>query len=262
MRNSTAELRDSLLAMTASKSDCTRVCARAEHAYVIVERTSLSRGLDLIAPASHHLDGDHKLSQEGAQWLRGRGFERGRGRRDFRSAVPAATPHEELATQIEEILDRAYGVGASNVRARVEHDNRVHPANDDLVEAMRRLATTRDHGDRIQLYNTLVNATLLVPFAPAAPDSADGPDAWCELDGDPSKPVFAAFTDWPHLRMWSLEFTEYQPLHGAEFLEEIIATPAAGLRINPSGEVGGELFRHELETIVKGIRQWRGRARG
>ena len=59
--------------------------------------------------------------------------------------------------------------------------------------------------------------------------------------------------------MWSLHITEYQPLHGAEFFEELIETPAVGLRINPNGDVGGELFRHELEMIVKGVRRWQGK---
>jgi hypothetical protein len=260
MRNCRDELHKSLVAMTVSKSDCTRVIVSSGHAYVIVERRSGARDFELLAPASLHLDGAHKLSQEGAQWLRGHGFERSRGSRDFRSTVPATIPHTDLTDQIEEILGRAYGVEVSDHCARTEHDDRAHPSNGDVIEAMRRLSTTRDHGDRLRLYNSLVNATLLVPFSPTADESMDGSDAWCELDGDRDKPVFAVFTDWDHLRMWSLRSTEYQPLHGAEFFEELMETPAVGLRINPRGDVGGELFRHEFEMIAKGIRQWRGRS--
>lgn len=251
-------LHNSLASMTASKSECSRVRAGAEHAYVLVERGQGARGLEMIAPASHHLQGHHKLSQEGAQWLRTQGFSRGKGRRDFRCTLPSTTGHVELAGRIEEILHRAYGVTVANLCAQVQHDDRVHPTNEEVVENMRRLASTRDHGDRLRMYNSLVNGTLLVPFSPDANESADGPDAWCELDGDPANPVFGVFTDWAHLRMWSLEITEYQPVHGAEFFEEIVETAAVGLRINPGGDVGGELYRHELDTIVKGIHQWRG----
>jgi hypothetical protein len=231
----------------------------AEHAYILIERGPGTTGLEMIAPASHHLHGAHKLSQEGAQWLRAQGFTRGKGRRDFRCSLPSTASHAELADRILEILQRAYGVTITNLRAQVEHDDRVHPTNEEIVEAMRRLATTRDHGDRLRMYNSLVNGTLLVPFSPEANESADGADAWCELDGDPAKPVFGVFTDWAHLRMWSLEITDYQPVHGAEFFEEIVETPAVGMRINPGGDVGGELYRHEVDTIIKGIHQWRGR---
>ena len=165
-------LHNSLASMTASKSECSRVRAGAEHAYVLVERGQGARGLEMIAPASHHLQGHHKLSQEGAQWLRTQGFSRGKGRRDFRCTLPSTTGHVELAGRIEEVLHRAYGVTVANLCAQVQHDDRVHPTNEEVVENMRRLASTRDHGDRLRMYNSLVNGTLLVPFSPDANESA------------------------------------------------------------------------------------------
>ena len=115
MTHESDALHNSLASMTASKSECSRVHAGAEHAYVLIERGQGVRDLEMIAPASHHLQGHHKLSQEGAQWLRTQGFSRGKGRRDFRCTLPSTTGHAELAGRIEEILHRAYGVTVANL---------------------------------------------------------------------------------------------------------------------------------------------------
>lgn len=254
--NARSRLHEALGELVAAKSRETRLCVAADHAYLYVVRTQESDGLVLHAPATHHLAGDHKLSQRGAQWLRTNGFSRPGGRRDFCRVLEHPPRPEDLARECAQILAQAYGVELATPTLRLEHDDRAHPSNDEVKDAMRTLAASRSHEDRLVLYNALVNATLLVPVDPEADDAADGPEVWINLDPSSDTPVFGVCTDWAQLRMWSLHASEYIPTPGAEFFEEFMETPSASLRINPEGSVGGELYRHEIEMIVKGIRRW------
>ena len=51
-----------------------------------------------------------------------------------------------------------------------------------------------------------------------------------------------------------------QVLHSTERIgvSKVASAELTRRALNPGGDVGGELYRHELDTIVKGIHQWRG----
>lgn len=258
--NDETALKEALASMLTSKSLAARVQVSCDHAYVYVTHERGAPTLAIVAPSSRHLPDGVRLEQTGAQWLRREGFERPSGGRCFTLRLPIPSSLGDLSARCVEVLRCAYGCAPGEpVVATLSHDDRRHPSNDEVVEAMRRLASSRSHDDRLRLYNELVNATFLVPVSPDADVSDDGPDAWVNLE-DPSQIVFAVFTDLPQMRAWKLDADEYLPTHGAEFFEEFMESGAVGLRINPGGTVGGELYRHEVELIVKGIRRWRGKS--
>ena len=252
-------LTGALAAMLTSKSLAARVQVSCGDGYVYVTHERGAPTLAIVAPSSRHLADGTRLEQSGAQWLRREGFERPSGGRSFTLRMPIPSSLSDLAARCVEVLHQAYGCAPGESVVHVlSHDDRSHPSNEEVVEAMRRLASSRSHDDRLRLYNELVNATFLVPVSPDADESDDGADAWVNLE-DSSQIVFAVFTDLPQMRAWKLDADEYLPTHGAEFFEEFMESGAVGLRINPGGTVGAELYRHEVELIVKGIRRWRGK---
>lgn len=250
-------LRDALTSVLTTKSRAARVRVGCGDAYLYVARERGASTLSLVAPSTRHLPEGRALGQPGAQWLRREGFERAGGGRSFTLRLPPPANLDDLGRRCREVLSRAYECATdAPLTVAVTHDDRDHPGNDEIVDAMRRLAGSRTHDDRLRLYNELVNGTFLVPVALDADPSDDGADVWFDV-GDDGETVFAIFTDLSQLRAWRLETEDYLPMHGAEFFEEFMESAAVGLRINPGGTVGGELYRHEVELIVRGIHHWR-----
>ena len=46
-------------------------------------------------------------------------------------------------------------------------------------------------------------------------------------------------------------------MHGSELFENAAAQNVASVRINPGGDVGGELSRHEVDMLVEVVRRFR-----
>jgi len=134
--------------------------------------------------------------------------------------------------------------------------------NLDLRVLIRDLATHRDSVDRRQLYWALIMADLWVP---ARADSAPGhlqPGDLQPLDraGPGGMASFAAFTHEDAARLWQDDEGADLPLRlekiaVADLLPIVLDAGAGSLMLNVASNYGGELYRHELETCVDGIRK-------
>ena len=61
------------------------------------------------------------------------------------------------------------------------------------------------------------------------------------------------------LRLWEPRGHEYWPIHGSELFEMALERNPVSLRINPDGDVGGELYAHEVEMLVRAVQTFRSR---
>ena len=78
-----------------------------------------------------------------------------------------------------------------------------------------------------------------------------------ELHGRPSA---AVFTSREHASTWRAEHEEYVLMNGTDLFAALVRTRIGSVQINPAGPIGGELYRHEVETVAEGGRILRLRA--
>ena len=225
------------------------------------------RGMTQIeqeAIASAALPPTHKLSSDRAALLRELGFgKRGGGRRNWRREHGRdENSVERGAVEIVDVLTRVYGVEEhAEVRIELIEDDIDHPENPELIAAMRKVAKGWDESIRRSMYTELLNATFLVPLELDAGEEIEDSEAFLDLEThQPSgRPTLAAFSDWRSLRLWEPRGWPYVPVHGSDLFELAHERNPVSFRINPNGDIGGELYGHEVEMLVRAVRSFRAR---
>jgi hypothetical protein len=177
------------------------------------------------------------------------------GRNNVYRTVRPQTDAElrSFAGDVLEIFARAYGVEAG---APAEFDLQLgepEPTrNPDLLRHMKLLSVMRDWTTRKQVYTTLLDATVLLAIEPYGPSGLSGPDA----GGDPLEAgrlgtfaCWAVFTDIESLRLWQPKGAPYRTIAVAELVPRAVERRIGSLLINPRGNIGGELYINELESL-------------
>lgn len=257
-KDAQSELRDALTALQSSRFPESQVLIEQGPVYLQFLRY---HGGEVVfeTVSSRFLPAEFKLSTGRAAKLRAYGFEKGSGinwQRYFTRAECSQWNVDELVAECDEILTQVYA-SEGELNVQINHIEDEHPDNDDLVDAMRGVATNRSGEARHRMYNELVNSTLLIPVNPDAKEHDDTGDDFLVVDTLDGHPVFLAFSDWESLRRWNPRGWSYLPLHGSEFFELCLERDLGSVQINPRGEVGGELYRHEVEMLVEGVRTYR-----
>ena len=259
---SAAKIREALESLSASRFPETRVLIEQGPVYLQFVREHGGK-TTLEAASSAELPPEFKLSTARANEMRKLGFLKNGGRnwlRDLREdehdGLARCINVDPLVEHCADVLQRIYGADGE-IHVELIHARDEHPENEDLVSSMRQLARTRSGDARRRMYTELVNATLLIPVNPEAPDELEGGDEFLVTDTLDGHPVFLAFSDWDSLRRWNPRGWCYVPVHGSEFFELTLERDLGSVQINPNGEVGGELYRHEIEMLVEGVRNYR-----
>lgn len=214
--------------------------------------------LEQESVSSTVLPPEFKLSSERGKILRELGFAKRSGRRNWKRRHDRDRDSlERIVDETLDILRRVYGVDAPVVLALTE-DADIHPQNPDLIVAMRQVAKGWDEAVRRAMYTELLNATFLVPIDPELDDDAEGGEAFFDFETHESgRPTLGVFTDWASLRLWEPRGHEYWAIHGSEMFAMALEREPVTLRINPNGDVGGELYAHEIEMLVRAVAHFR-----
>lgn len=278
MAVSAAPPRDRLLDLLEQLADSSapevRVVLEAGPVYLIWTAARGESEVEHESVASNSLPAELKLSSERGNILRELGFAKRSGRRNWKRRH--GRDRESLARSVDETLDilqRVYATEAPIVLS-LHEDTQLHPTNPDLIAAMRQVAKGFDEAQRRALYTELLNATLLVPIRPdhdqgltslqegAGSGREGGPEMAFfdfETHAGTGRPTLGVFTDWPSLRLWEPRGHEYWPIHGSELFEMALERNPVSLRINPEGDIGGELYAHEVEMLVRAVQSFRRR---
>ena len=135
------------------------------------------------------------------------------------------------------------------------------PNNARLIRAMKMAARVRNDANRKRLYHALVGSELwfAVQGGWTGEEALTTENVVCagDLDGRPSA---ALFTAKENAVKWRPEHTEYILMNGTDLFAALIQTKIGSVQINPAGPIGGELYRHEVETVAEGGRILRLRA--
>ena len=252
------QLVDALHRLTQSRAREARLVVAAGPVYQLWIARRGHEPLEHESIASAALPPTHKLSSERGLLLRELGFGKRGGRRNWRREHGRDRQTlERVATEAIDVFTRVYGVGDA-ISAELVEDDVEHPQNPDLLAAMRKVAKGWDEAVRRAMYTELLNATFLVPIDPELGDDAEGSDAFVDFETHASgRPTLGAFTDWTSLRLWQPRGCAYWPIHGSSLFEMAMDRNPVTMRINPDGDVGGELYAHEVEMLVRAVRSFR-----
>lgn len=253
------EIHAQLKALARSATRESRLEVAAGPIYVLASVTADERRVRCQVVSSAYLPRELKLDRAGGSRLRGLGYAKGNGQRNWTKHI-GTTPAEldRFADEVVEVLTGVYACRADEVRTQLVHDDSEHPQNPELVEAMTALAS--DNGSeqaRHRMYNALLNATFLVPLAPDVEDDADAGEEFLVLERLDGRPVYGVFTDWSSLQLWNPRTCPYVPVHGSELFQLAHDLSLAMLQINPRGNTGGQLYPHEVETLARAMAHWR-----
>lgn len=262
MTASEAEARDRLLDALGRLADSSAAEARlvldAGPIYMIWTAIADEPEVEHECVSSNSLPPEFKLSSERGGIMRTLGFAKRSGRRNWKRRH--GRDRQSLARSVDEALDilqRVYAIAAPLVLSLHEAEQ-PHPENPSLVAAMRQVAKGFDESVRRSMYTELLNATLLVPIRSApGEDIESGSFVDFETHAATGRPTLGAFTDWVSLRLWEPRGHVYEPIHGSILFEMALERNPVGLRINPNGDIGGELYAHEVEMLVRAVQSFR-----
>jgi hypothetical protein len=261
-RQVTQQIRDAFEAVARSSFPETRALVEYGDIYLqLIRENALTQRWLIEAVTCDSLPPEHRLSDGRINELRRLGFAKpGRNRNWVREIHPERREIEPLVHEAVDILERIYGV-QGECQVHLVHTEHEHPENPSLLRAIRHLSHSRSDEDRRRLYAELVNATLMIPVQDPVDSTTQDSFAPYVIETYEGHPIFAAFSDWRALRQWNPRGWPYHAIQGADFFEQIVALECAGVRINPDGDLGGELFHTEVRIIVEGIRAYRARLR-
>ena len=103
------------------------------------------------------------------------------------------------------------------------------------------------------MYMALLRASLYVPTEPESGGQLQARFAQDEpLQG---RPVFVAFTTRKALERWSADHDEHVMMKGTDLFPMLSTTKLGSVLINPKSDVGGELYRNEVQMLADAVPQ-------
>ena len=106
---------------------------------------------------------------------------------------------------------------------------------------MRELSSKRTHPLRIQVYQQIITAQLILAITEVGKPRI--------IDTIAGLPSYGVFTDDSALRFWDPRGSEYQIFYGYDLFPFLQQHNPGSMFINPKGEIRGELYKNELHTL-------------
>lgn len=208
--------------------------------------------LQVEAVANSDLPRAAELTPARLAQLTQRRFSARPGRNNLHRTLPA-TAGDDLQTFAAEVLQifaKAYGVDEGEpAEFDLQLGDPEPTRNPDLLRLMRLLSIRRDWDTRKLVYQALLATSLLLAIDP---DNGGEPLEAGKLGQLPS---WAAFTDIDALRLWQPKGAPFRTTRVDELVPRAVDKRIGSLLINPKGNVGGELYINELESLYGAIQR-------
>lgn len=242
-------MKDAIESLVRSGGDDNRLVLQGRGGYLVVCGVKGAASVTTYAASGRLLTGDRKLSTDAQQQLYDAGFRRRVQADPFGRSSPltADTDAERLAAELATLAERLYGEQRST---RVLLGDAPQIENPTVLGAMTHLSKARSMPARFGLYSTLVRAELLLMVESGGPKWQPGaPLRPVTVEQLSERPVFVVFTDWATAKRYDARGPRCTQVGGAALFPALKALRPALLRINPRGQIGGELYGHEVDTI-------------
>lgn len=155
---------------------------------------------------------------------------------------------EQIAVETQYIFEDIFNIDVSKVTFEFYPNARCHLQNKELLRCMKVLSGTRQHSARISLYKSLLNSRLLVMMDPEMPDNPLVIEKLIHFN------VFACFTDYSSARCFDPCVGELKEDYAYNIFKNLWKNNLGSLKLNPKGDIGGELYRSEIESLIQAIK--------
>lgn len=153
----------------------------------------------------------------------------------------------ELQALIDHICEMVFYVSASTLSLTLTESPPTQLYNRILVGQMKQLARSKEHQLRLQMYTTLIDATLLA--------LVDGNGQLKKCDTIGNFDCFGAFTDEKHALQYDPRGLELTALPMLQIIKMAVEQNAGSLWLNPRGETRGELYKTELDGLWSRVKR-------
>ena len=197
-----------------------------------------------------YLPKDNQLTQEQEELLKQHGYTKRRGDRTIGKIIPISTVEERtsILSELSSLFPELYQESIETASVTLHTDILSGITNSSFTKTMRTLSQKRTHELRLEVYRMFINATFMLAI---------------DDDGEPRKvdtlanlPCFAVFTDDKSLRCWDPRGTLWKQLYGFEVINAIMKHNPGSLMINPRGNISGELYKNELQTLANATKRF------
>jgi hypothetical protein len=193
-----------------------------------------------------------------ARWV-GLGYQRQEYEPHFSKTITAEP--KALVTQVVDEVERVLFELFEHSRGAfysVAIEREPVPSPEALLASIRQLVKRKDIEARRVVYQNLINGTFYLPLhrasEPAADETSELPAVDASAEPLGGAPVWAVFTDLHALDRFRDNRRPYLLVQGIRLIQCAIAHRIGALTINPSSDVGGELYANELEAIAHTLR--------
>ena len=226
-----------------------RIIFEAEPFWVTIRSYRPSSRMLLEVSSNKNLNTEHQLTQTQLDQLfalslnpRRQGYSIGK-----LYTLNEASELEPLSNTIKQIFS-VFGVEMSTITCTMVGSPSFQIYNRTLVAQMKQLARNKDHQLRLQMYTTLIDATLIALV------NEDGSLKKC--DTIVNFDCFGAFTDEKHALQYNPRGQHLEEMSMLHILQKAVAQNAGSLWLNPKGETRGELYKSELDSLWSRVKRF------
>jgi len=249
------EMAEYLRALTEEGGSGNRLIDTGGHGWLVFYGEKGKQFIECEAAANAHLTEDHQLDDSQKKMLRAAGFNppRHKSMRLRRTYNLSQVNREgEIAMQLSGVMQRLYSAEPDRLKLQLHLGDIENIDNPRLRKSMRKVSRVRSHEARMELYREMINATFLMIV------ENEGSLKPRQLGTLGRFAVFGVFTDVDSLRSFDPRGTAVRKLYGFELFPMLMNMDIGSLKINPEGDIGGELYRNEVQTIAEAVLRFRG----
>lgn len=197
-----------------------------------------------------YLSKENQLSAEQEELIKEYGYTKRRGDRTIGKIIQISNvdEREKICSELTELFPKLYQESFEEGLSVLHTDILSGVSNSKFTKAMRDLSQKRTHDLRLQVYRMFINATFLLAI-----NKDQSPRV---VDTLAKLPCFAVFTDDKSVRCWDPRGTLWKKMYGFEVIDAIMKHDPGSLMINPRGNISGELYKNELQTLAKATKKF------
>ena len=224
-----------------------RLLIQGQHGWIVLQSYAKPHQALCEFASNTYLDTDHQLTKEQIQHLQDKSYSWRRNNRSLGKIVPIAlsTQRIELAKELTELFSALYQQAISQAKITIQSNVLSSLHNSKLLFAMRQLSQKRTHDLRIEVYKQFLNTSLLLIV-----DEQGLPKS---IDTLSKMSCYGVFTDDKSIRIWDPRGCHWKKMYSHKIISLIMPLNPASLIINPRGDISGEFYRNELNSLHKAV---------
>ena len=227
-----------------------RVIFQANVYWMTIRSFSPSNRMLLEVSCNKNLPNTHQLTPEQLKHLellelkpRRQGYSLGR-----LFTLNSTEELEQLSKLVANIFREVFCIEENTIQTSVVPSPSIQVFNRTLIGQMKQLARSKDHQLRLNMYTTLLDASLIALV------HTDGTLQKCDTIGNFD--CFGAFTDEKHALQYDPRGQNLREMPMLQILKHAITQNAGSLWLNPKGETRGELYKSELDSLWSRVKRF------